>query len=388
MTVQQLKYVLAVYQAGSISKAAQVLYVAQPNLSAAIKKLEAEIRIELFTRTSNGMINLMTLNTGYTPVGNAYQLTDSTDENKTIFNGETIVAYNTAYNSNAVATQIAADPTLTAKLNNAKTVLLVIDGDDEVTVYNGAGNLPVILSSTLDANRRIIVRGLVKNSSSAYVAYMAVDLGAMETDEYEIIDTSATPDYMFLLDEVSEIHAANGEIYYTYETLMSDGTVEKVTFDATSAANQYNLIYKAHYNKDDYVTSSTAVSNTTPYFNNVYTGANAFAGLSYADGAMQIIDQDGSDSENFIVTDDTKIVLIADGDTGLCRYDGVSYEVNEVKASYLDSVLDGYLFAGRIAGKTVEANSNVLETMYIFVDQLWDNTNSVAVGTNDCGFGI
>ena len=55
MTVQQLKYVLAVYQAGSISKAAQVLYVAQPNLSAAIKKLEAEIRIELFTRTSNGM---------------------------------------------------------------------------------------------------------------------------------------------------------------------------------------------------------------------------------------------------------------------------------------------------------------------------------------------
>ena len=44
MTVQQLKYVLAVYQAGSISKAAQVLYVAQPNLSAAIKKLEAEIR--------------------------------------------------------------------------------------------------------------------------------------------------------------------------------------------------------------------------------------------------------------------------------------------------------------------------------------------------------
>ena len=79
---------------------------------------------------------------------------------------------------------------------------------------------------------------------------------------------------------------------------------------------------------------------------------------------------------------------LADGDTGLCRYDGVSYEVNEVKASYLDSVLDGYVFAGRIAGKTVEANSNVLETMYIFVDQLWDNTNNVAVGTNDCGFGI
>ena len=75
-----------------------------------------------------------------------------------------------------------------------------------------------------------------------------------------------------------------------------------------------------------------------------------------------------------------------DGDTGLCKYNGVSYEVNEVKASYLDSVLDGLMFAGRVAGKRVEANSNVLETMYIFIDRVWDVSTSTMTGADDCGF--
>lgn len=55
MTLQQLKYVLAICQTGSISKAAQSLYIAQPNLSAAIKKLESEVQTIIFTRTSHGM---------------------------------------------------------------------------------------------------------------------------------------------------------------------------------------------------------------------------------------------------------------------------------------------------------------------------------------------
>ncbi len=56
MTLQQLKYVLAICQTGSISKAAQSLYIAQPNLSAAIKKLESEVQTIIFTRTSHGMV--------------------------------------------------------------------------------------------------------------------------------------------------------------------------------------------------------------------------------------------------------------------------------------------------------------------------------------------
>ncbi|HAF26197.1 MAG TPA: LysR family transcriptional regulator [Lachnospiraceae bacterium] len=55
MNLQHLKYTVEVYKAGSISGAAQNLYMAQPNLSKAIKDLEKELGFEIFERSSEGM---------------------------------------------------------------------------------------------------------------------------------------------------------------------------------------------------------------------------------------------------------------------------------------------------------------------------------------------
>lgn len=55
MNMFTLKYALEVEKAGTISKAAANLYVAQPNLSKAIKDLEEEIGYEIFTRTATGV---------------------------------------------------------------------------------------------------------------------------------------------------------------------------------------------------------------------------------------------------------------------------------------------------------------------------------------------
>ena len=46
-------YVYAVYLNKSFSKAAQQLYISQPALSAAIKKVEEEIQLPLFDRSSS-----------------------------------------------------------------------------------------------------------------------------------------------------------------------------------------------------------------------------------------------------------------------------------------------------------------------------------------------
>lgn len=56
MTLQQLEYVLAIAQEGTMNKAAQRLYKAQPNISNAIRDLENELNIRIFERTSKGMI--------------------------------------------------------------------------------------------------------------------------------------------------------------------------------------------------------------------------------------------------------------------------------------------------------------------------------------------
>ncbi|MEN6417624.1 MAG: LysR family transcriptional regulator [Clostridiaceae bacterium] len=52
----QLKYAVEVEKTGSISKAAENLYMNQPNLSKAIRELEDDIGIAIFDRTAKGVV--------------------------------------------------------------------------------------------------------------------------------------------------------------------------------------------------------------------------------------------------------------------------------------------------------------------------------------------
>ena len=55
MNILHMKYAVTVAKLGSLSKAAEVLYIAQPNISRSIKELEADLGITIFTRTAKGM---------------------------------------------------------------------------------------------------------------------------------------------------------------------------------------------------------------------------------------------------------------------------------------------------------------------------------------------
>lgn len=55
MTLQQLRYIITISETGSLNKAAELLYVAQPSLTNAIKELEKEIGIIIFNRTGRGV---------------------------------------------------------------------------------------------------------------------------------------------------------------------------------------------------------------------------------------------------------------------------------------------------------------------------------------------
>lgn len=56
MTLQQLKYVIEVARSRSINKAAERLFISQPSLSNALKSLEKEIGITIFSRTNKGIM--------------------------------------------------------------------------------------------------------------------------------------------------------------------------------------------------------------------------------------------------------------------------------------------------------------------------------------------
>ena len=56
MTLQQLKYAITVAQTGTITEAAEKLYISPPSLTNAIHELEKEMNLEIFTRTNKGII--------------------------------------------------------------------------------------------------------------------------------------------------------------------------------------------------------------------------------------------------------------------------------------------------------------------------------------------
>lgn len=55
MTLQQLRYTIKIVESGSITEAAKQLFITQPSLSSAVKELENELGIEIFSRSAKGI---------------------------------------------------------------------------------------------------------------------------------------------------------------------------------------------------------------------------------------------------------------------------------------------------------------------------------------------
>lgn len=55
MTLQNFKYIITVAETGSITDAAKKLLISQPSLSNAIKEVEKEINLSIFTRSRSGI---------------------------------------------------------------------------------------------------------------------------------------------------------------------------------------------------------------------------------------------------------------------------------------------------------------------------------------------
>jgi DNA-binding transcriptional LysR family regulator len=76
MTLQQLRYLIAIAEFGSINAAAQNLYASQSNLSNAVKDLEREFGITIFTRSNRGVT---LTNEGTDLLGYARQVIEQAD---------------------------------------------------------------------------------------------------------------------------------------------------------------------------------------------------------------------------------------------------------------------------------------------------------------------
>lgn len=85
MTLTELRYIVAVAQEKHFGRAAQRCFVSQPTLSIAIKKLEEELAVSLFDRSSN---EVMTTEAGERIVAQARKVLEEADVIKQLANEE------------------------------------------------------------------------------------------------------------------------------------------------------------------------------------------------------------------------------------------------------------------------------------------------------------
>lgn len=55
MTINQLKYIIAISKVNSINEAAKKLYISQPSLTNALQSLENEVGFDIFIRSKSGI---------------------------------------------------------------------------------------------------------------------------------------------------------------------------------------------------------------------------------------------------------------------------------------------------------------------------------------------
>ena len=81
-----MKYAVEVANVGSINKASETLLIAQPNLSRAIKELEADLGITIFDRSARGMV---LTHDGEIFIGYARQILKQIQEVENLYRGGT-----------------------------------------------------------------------------------------------------------------------------------------------------------------------------------------------------------------------------------------------------------------------------------------------------------
>ncbi|MBQ8953348.1 MAG: LysR family transcriptional regulator [Clostridia bacterium] len=87
MNILHMKYAVEVARMGSINRAAEALYIAQPNLSRCIRELESDLGVELFKRSTKGMV---VTPEGETFIRYAKQVLNQIDEIEKLYKGENL----------------------------------------------------------------------------------------------------------------------------------------------------------------------------------------------------------------------------------------------------------------------------------------------------------
>ena len=245
---------------------------------------------------------------------------------------------------------------------NAATVFVVVDADDNISVYTGISNVP-----TIKANASKTVSAYYTNNGSGYAKFVFVDVGSDAT----ITDgVSTDSEYIYLLKQDSVNVDSDGNKYTTYKALV-DGVETTVDLADTCSENSlFTLYYNAKTNSDGYISSMSLGENKSDVDAKAEIGSgktNTEATVKYSDGVLTI---DGNSSDVDLVLDENYTIYLVSAAKTINVDDGAAYEVSELSGSGLQSILSGYkITEGSYYVERVDSEANsAVATIYLYVN--------------------
>ena len=182
-----------------------------------------------------------------------YSYTTTSDKYKLTKKASGVVASGDLTDKDTVSIKNKGTPV--AKGTNS-TVFVVVDDDDDVSVYTGIKKVPEITVNAAALGDPAYISVVFENDSS-YAKYVFIDLGDVATSK----GGDKTGDVVFLYKDEYDKKGTDADenVYYSYKAVLN-GEVTKVKFDENKGTLGIGLFTEVEYDDNGYVTKFTSIT--------------------------------------------------------------------------------------------------------------------------------
>ena len=298
----------------------------------------------------------------YSVSSNKYTLTSKTNLQKhaVAYGGETLVE-NGKIAINTTASTSVSDKGTAGKANS-KTVFVIKDKDDDVTVYNGIAKVPTI--KVKDSATKPVY-AYYYNGTDGYAKYVYIDVAKNATIDDK---GEASSDVFYILKQSDKVVAADDNEYYTLDVL-KNGNVEKLDVEAASGNELVNavgsLVTKVKTNSKGQGVSATVITSkdelNTAKYNKTFSN---FTAVSYKNNVLSL---GTAAADQLVLTDNAVFYVVVKSGDDLMNDKDASYEVQTMSAEQLDGYLNGRTIKGTVTGLTTDSDSDSYKTVYMTI---------------------
>lgn len=272
-------------------------------------------------------------------------------------------------NENVNFLQSAANTKVGIKANN-KTVFILLDDDDDITVYSGLTKAPTVTATGKQENGDMAYVSYIKDGD--YASYVFIDVSNANNNSdnktIAIDDSTLSNDYIMVVKQnskkVNYETKDNGNAYYS-NTVLFDGAITSKYFDKETNEGKVvgRLYHKIKTNNKDYITGMTAISSESTkdyaYGENMNSVGQP---IDFSNGTVTI------GGMGYLMNSDNSIYLVIGKGASPAKDENKDYtEYLGIGGSALKSYLSGKNFAYNYYGVRHDDNSNTLDALYVYV---------------------